>query len=181
MSDGRLHGLELLSYKGPPRSILFNISERNISQTSVSSASVVLHWKVDGDNISRIVVTSNPALPCYGVNMTECEVREGKRELNETVQFEVEYSITVRADNCGGRQNGTKSDTLQLLLKGGSIRLLYGCKTSGSQACCLYLWSLVWPVTHSALRRVTLISICLSHIHTIAYACIFENIMCKPD
>ena len=98
---------------------------------------MVLHWKVDGDNISRSVVTSNPALPCYGVNMTECEVREGKRELNETVQFGVEYSITVRADNCGGRQNGTESDTLQLLLKGGSVHgiiLLYGCKTSGGQA-----------------------------------------------
>ena len=78
---------------------------------------------MDGDNVSRVVVSSSPALPCYGVNMTECEVREGDRELNETVQFGMEYSITVRADNCGGRQNGTESNTLQLLLKGGSIIL----------------------------------------------------------
>ena len=108
--------ITLLRIEGPPKSNLFNINEGNISRTSATTASIVLRWKVERDNISRVVVTSSPALPCDGVNATECEVGEGEREWNQTVRFGVNYNFTVRAINSCG--NATESDTLQLLLKG---------------------------------------------------------------
>ena len=108
--------ITLLRIEGLPKSNLFNINEGNISQTSATTASVVLRWKVEGDNISRVVVSSIPALPCGNVDATECEVGEGEREWNQTVQFGVNYNFIVRAINSCG--NETESDTLQLLLNG---------------------------------------------------------------
>ena len=103
--------------QGPP-SVSLAISEGDIHQTSASTASVVLRWEVNGDNISRVVVTSSPALPCG----SQCEVGEGERELNQTVQFRMQFNITVTAENCEGRQNG--SVTVQLLLRGGCTSYL---------------------------------------------------------
>ena len=107
--------MHLNCYTGPPNAKLV-INSRDISQTSSTTASVVLHWEVKGENISGIVITSSPALPCG----SQCEVvGEGGSALEQTVEFGVEYNITVRADNCGGRQNGSESDTVKLLLNGG--------------------------------------------------------------
>ena len=105
----------LHTYIGPP-SASVSISGRDVSQTSASTASVVLCWEVDGDNVSYVVVMSSPALPCGDVDATECEVGEGGSEWNQTVQFGVEYNFTVRAINSCG--NETESNTLQLLLNG---------------------------------------------------------------
>ena len=106
--------MHLNCYTGPPKAKLV-IKGRDISQTSATTASVVLRWKVKGENISGIVITSSPPLPCG----SRCEVvGEGETgQLEQTVDFGVKYSITVRAANCGGRQNG--SDTVKLLLNGG--------------------------------------------------------------
>ena len=114
----------LHTYVGLP-SASVSISEGDISQTSASTASVVLHWKVKGDNISRVVITSSPALPCGDVNVTECEVGEEEREWNQTVQFGVKYNFTVRAINSCGDE--AESDTLQLLLNGGHMHQYRGC------------------------------------------------------
>lgn len=102
--------LSIFLGKGPPSASL-TVSESDISQTSATNASVVLHWEVEGDNVSNIVITSSQALPCGN----SCVVGVEETELNQTVQFGVEYNITVRAVNCGG----SESDTIKLLLNGG--------------------------------------------------------------
>ena len=104
--------MHLSCYTGPPSAKLV-INRKDISQTSATTASVVLRWEVEGENISGIMITSSPALPCGG----QCEVEGETGQLEQTIQFGVEYNITVRADNCGGRQNG--SGTVKLLLNGG--------------------------------------------------------------
>ena len=55
------------------------------------------------------------------VNVTECEVGEGERKRNQTVQLGVEYNFTVRVNNSCG--NEAESDTLQLLLNGGHMHM----------------------------------------------------------
>ena len=118
--------------KGPPSANLV-INRRDISQTSDTTASVVLHWEVEGENISGIVITSSPALPCG----SSCDVKgEGEAGLEVTVEFGVEYNITVRADNCDGHQNGSESDAVQLLLNGGChVECTLCCAAA---ACCNY-------------------------------------------
>ena len=84
---------------------------REVYQISSTKASIIFHWQVEGENISHIVITSSPALPCG----SQCEVGGEETELKQTVELGVEYNITVTVENsCGG----SESNSINLLLNG---------------------------------------------------------------